>query len=177
MNLPVPFDFFPTFIDPKKFLDNLETRQLGDVWADGELIFSPKHMTDEELAQSFIDDVLGVTIWEIQTGNTLSFDKAELLRYVSEDQHDRIWQMINHDNVVGLIEFNGAQIRIRNNKNILQAAMDYCGAYYNGFMLEDGVIMISANVKDSIQTEEELNAFATALAMELSGHPSNKTVN
>lgn len=177
MNLPVPFDFFPTHIDPKKFLECTESRQISDVMVDDILMFSPKNMDDEELAEAFIDDVLGVTMWEIQTGQTLNFNKIELLRYVSKDQHDRIWSVVSHESVVGLIQFNGDQIRIRNHREILHAAMDFCGTFYSGFSMPGGIVSLNTSLKDLVQCEEDLEALATALAMELQGQESNKTIN
>lgn len=140
-----PFDFNELHRDPKVFLDCVHSRSIADIYEQGDLMFSPKNMTDLEVLESIVSDILAVTMWEIQTGEKLEFNKAELLRFVSADQHPRIVEMLEHDKyLLSLLDAGtGEQLRIDKRFGNLQGAMDFCGVWYSSYVVGEGAILVN----------------------------------
>ena len=152
------FDFHPDHRDPVKFLQCEEARQL----VNGEF-FNINNMSNDELMQAIIDDVLAVTIWEIQTGLTLYFDMSELTRFLTLSQKLRLTSLLKNDEVKKYLEYKGAQIRIKTDPYTLKSAMEYVGVSYNNYALPGPVIQVNREAFKSF----DFNDLAKSIAMDL----------
>jgi hypothetical protein len=154
----INFDFHPDHIDPVKFLQCEEARQL----VNGEF-FNVNNMTNDELMQSIIDDVLAVTIWEIQTGLTLCFDVSELTRFLTLSQKLRIASLLKNDELNKCLEYKDAQIRIKTDPYTLKSAMECAGVSYNNYALLGPVVKVNREEFKRL----DFNDLAKSIAMDL----------
>lgn len=118
-------------------------------------VFSINNMSDEELRQSIVDDVLLITMIEKEEKVTIDFDQQQLFRWIKPTQHGWVYSQMGHPEISGLIERKNGQIRIKDQHEILQAAMDYCGHWWDGFTIpnEPGIVTLNHDV-----FEEKVNA-------------------
>ncbi len=171
------FDFPPEFIDPEVFLRTGEGRSLYHLEVDGEVIMSPVFMTDLEVRESIVDDILAATMWEIQTSNKLDFDFSNLTSFVKLSTKERIHRQLHHPEIIGLISIVDGQLRIKKDSVILQAAMDYCGCWYNGYVIPDESIVINRIAVSNFSSEKALSELVTSIAMDLQAtQPVNKSI-
>lgn len=157
-----PFDFHPSHRNPKIFLGCEFSRDITD----GE-VFSARYMTDEELRQSIVADILAVTIWEKQTEQTLEFGCDEFYRFVDDIYlQRRILDQFTHPEIEGLLDIDEdhKRYRIRDQKEILQAAMGYCGVYYHGYDAPEGLVTIN---RDAIENMGGVETAAMSLLMDI----------
>ncbi len=164
------FDFHPEHRDPVAFLSEQYARDLLHIVDGEDVIMSVIFMPDEHLRPAIVSDILSATIWEIQTDVKLCFNQAELLRFVPQEQHERIVAQMQNDEIVGLIEINDGEIRIKNDHQVLQAAMDYIGNWYTGFTMptEEGIITINRDAfKSAIEGHGTVEAMAASMAQEI----------
>lgn len=161
------FDFDSSYRDVNVLLNDEDIRQVvhNELW-------SVDNMTDQELMESIINDILFITIWEIQTGDTANFDFVEFFKFVTLEHRPRITAMMQRNEIFGLIEekwsAEGCQLRIRNDHAVLQAAMDFCGVYYSGFDMPDDVIIINHDVLDEkISEAGGIDNLAAIIAMDI----------
>jgi hypothetical protein len=107
-------------------------------------VFSINNMTDEEVRQSIIQDLVMLHDYWLEEKATLRwYDLFRFLPY--EYQRNRVLNQLVHPEIYNLFEIlPNDEIRIRNNKVILQAAMDYCGFYLDGYdMPIEGMLHIN----------------------------------
>lgn len=164
------FDFSNIHRDPLKFLNCRDIRQLADVVDGGEVWVGPVYMSDKEVRESIVEDLLCFTMWEIQTGQKLDVSFDELVRFTTDDQKERIKREIDHEDIRYFVICDGNQLRIKNDKTVLQAAMDYCGCWYSGFeMPSEGVGSIDREaLNDLIEQHGSLENLAGSMMMEMS---------
>lgn len=112
-------------------------------------------MSDKEIRESIIHDILMVTMIEKEENVTLDFSQSQLLRWIKPMQHSYVLAQMNNKEIAGLIENKNGQLRIKDKTEILQAAMDYCGNWYNGFKPPESIEgILYINFKD-FQTQIE----------------------
>lgn len=151
------------------------TRELmtdGDVW-------SPSNMTDDELRQAIVQDILAFTMTEIETTEKFNLTERELVKFVIPLQRRRILDMLKHPEIVGLINYSNGHLRIRDDENIRQAAMDFCGVWYDGYTPTDPTGVITINTSAVVQAVEEhggIDNLAAALAMEIECSHERSTI-
>ena len=171
-----PFDFFEDARDPQVFLGERDAWTLADTFVDGELMWSTKNMNEQELIESIIDDVLDVTMWEIQTGKKLDVTVEKLLRFTNEDMKSKIRELIENNPYVGsFVGVFGTQVRIHGQN--ITAAMEACGAYYDYHGMMDDIKEQLANAEETVENKltqaaaleqyGSLENMAKALSMEL----------
>jgi len=150
------FDFSEEFRNFKVMLDNEYAWQV--VNSD---VFSVDNMTDEELRQSIVQDVLTVTMWEKQSEQTADFSLDTLCRFLNDDQRQKVEQAFSHPEISGLFNMSDKkQLRIRTESVILQAAMDYVGVWFTGFEIPVGVTII-----DTREIAERIGTLEAALSL------------
>lgn len=165
------FDFHPDFRSGQVYLDEPAAWQvvIGD-------IYSVDHMDDRELRCAVIDDLLGATIWEIQTGMKLEFTMDRIKHNVgySNERYNRIVREMANDEIAGLIVMvDGCYPRINTLSRVLYEAMEYCGTYYNGKRPSDPNAVLIVPNRESF-THEKM----TSAAMEtMSTHQGTNTLN
>lgn len=158
-------DFIEELHDPVKLLNCEEARQVVH-----NQFFSVEAMDDKELREAIIHDILMVTMFEIQTSKTLHFGFTSFLKFVERRHHNRIIKNMCNMEIDGLITVvknnNGSEIRIKNNKVILQSAMNYCGVYYTDFdMPENTVVFNRVKVNDNIEKFGGIDNFVKSMSM------------
>lgn len=122
-------------LTPEDFLNNDYNWFLIDTaW------MSVRNMSDVSLRESIVDDALTVTMYELENKTSLAWDNKHLQSKLCADAYQRVMGQLSHQEIAGLLVTDGNKIRIRNNREILQAAMDYCGHWYEGYNVPDGVI-------------------------------------
>ena len=96
---------------------------------DGEF-FSVKNMSDAELGESIVNDVLMVTFFE-KEGNLVDFTSEKLIRYLKGHWRAKVLNKIQSQEIAWYFNNTNGQLRIRDERNILQAAMDevWCGLW------------------------------------------------
>lgn len=167
-NVPEVFDFCPEFINFNKML------YVEDAWqiTDGEF-FSTRNMSDKELREAIINDVLIVTIWEKQTNKKAKFGIKTLCRYLDHNQRSRVREQLQHQEISGLFDmFMSECLRIKDNKEILQAAMDYAGVWYTGYAPATGNDVICFDrqvIQEKIEETGGMENFINSIAMNIIG--------
>ena len=108
-----------------------------DAWqiTDGEF-FSVKNMTDEELGEAIINDILIATFFE-KEGNTVNFTPEILIRFLCGSIRAKVLKKLQSKELAGYLDTTNGQLRIKNDRNILQAAQDYAGVVFDGFEFTD----------------------------------------
>lgn len=151
-------------------------------------IFSINNMSDAELRQSIVDDILMVTMMEKEEKTTINFGQHELFRWIKPTQHGWVYSQMGHPEISGLIERKNGQIRIKDVKEVLQAAMDYCGHWWEGFNIpnEPGIITMNHEkvdemIADAGSFDQFINNLAHTLQADMMDNsttvPVSKTVN
>lgn len=133
-------------------------------------IFSVDNMTDKEVRESLIDDLLLITMMEKEEKVTIDFNQHKLFRWLKPLQHGRVYEQMAHPEISGLIERKNGQIRIKDQKEILQAAMDYCGHWWEGYDIpnEPGIFTMNREVVDEqIEAAGGFDNFIDGLAKTL----------
>ena len=147
----------------KNFMGDSVGRQLGD-----QPFCKVADFTDDELCQAIVDDILAVTMFERVTTNKIGmFDKEELVKFAGEENKGRIKLLIHRVDIKHLIVFHeDGNLRIPNEHEILQAAMDYCGCVYDGFKMVEGEQYFSLNMA-KIEEMGGIEAVAEQVAMDI----------
>lgn len=167
-----PFDFVEEHRDPKLFLGCEAAYQV--VHND---VFSVLNMTDEELQQSIVEDILAVTFWEDQTENKVKFGLEELLRFVGPfELRERVTLMLKDPGVACYIKGDHNDLRIKDDRAIRQAAMDKCGMWFSGYDLGENAMIIDREaVQETVNQHGGIENYATSVHMDLmSTHPLQK---
>jgi len=98
-------------------------------------LFSVNNMSDLELRESIIHDILLITMLEKKEKIVIDFDQQKLFRWVKPCQHLRIKQQMNHKEITDLVYQTNKQFRIKKDRKSLQTAMNYCGHWYENFTI------------------------------------------
>ena len=123
-----PFDFLSKYRDPVVFMTDVEWRSLNSrTICGGAVIGSIKVMTDDEFKETIVEDVLSVTMYERQSGNQVSFDMGDLFCLLTRQDFTRASRLFR-ELLNELIIVNDRKPRIQPGK--LEAAMNYCGVFY-----------------------------------------------
>lgn len=105
---------------------------------------SIRHMSDEELRQAIVEDLLNVTYWENQ-GKVMTFTPGHLTRHVPARMHARVHAGFLNPFVQSLLD-NRDDGQVRIHTDHLQDAMDFCGVWHEGFLpLTDSAVIYAAN--------------------------------
>lgn len=111
-------DFHYTHNDPIAFLNCEDAFQITH-----NCVFSIQNMSDRELREAIINDLLCVTMWEKECGKTLHFGFTKLYRFIPKSMHKRVRRQMKHDEICGLIDIkrtdNSSEIRIRDDRAIM----------------------------------------------------------
>lgn len=173
--IPAVFDFMPEFIDFDKFLKEDAAWQLVS-----NEVFSVDHMSDKELREAIVEDVLTATMWEKQTGKRIDFTMNTLCRFLSHEQRVRIKEAMIHPEIYSLFDPNfNDNIRIFDTQVILQAAMDYVGVWFTGYVMPEGALCVDRQaLQEAMDTHGGIDNFIDAIVMDLtSSHIATKTLN
>jgi len=98
-------------------------------------LFSVNNMSDQELRESIIHDILLITMLEKIEKITIPFDQQRLLKWVKKHQHVRVKEQMTCNEIVDLIDRTNKQLRIKGDRKSLQTAMNYCGHWYENFTI------------------------------------------
>ena len=149
----------------------------------------PSNMTDDEVKQSIVQDILSFTMNEIRTGVKFDLTMDELLKFTSNrgNLKGRIKRLFLSDDVQGLLDketlsfwppANVSGIRIRNDKAVLSAAMDLCGVWWDGYIPENRSDILVVNkeaLTEAINEIGGINNLAKSLGMDLQCSIPSKT--
>lgn len=176
-------NFHHTHADSQAFLNCEETFQLthGD-------FFSINNMSDKELREAILNDLILITMWEKQHNQKLHFGFTKMFRFLPRDLHDRVRKQMKHDEICELIQIthlkHGTEIRIKDNHQILQAAMDYSGVWFDGFEMPDDIPIICVDHQKiekmgghEVVVETLTTKIMASIMDEKSNAPSNNTLN
>ena len=132
--------------------------------------FSVRNMDDKELQKAILSDLLGVTFWEKEKNTKVSFTEDDLIRFIYGQQRHRITEMLNHENISNLISVENDQIRIRDQHEILQAAMEFAGVWFGKYEPKDPTGVLKIN-RDVVSEEDKkvggLDNFIQSISMDL----------
>ncbi len=146
-------------------------------------VFSINNMTDREIRESIIEDLLMVTVYEIREKTEVKYTQWSLTRWLPFFRRLPIIRMMDHCEIVNLIERSEGKVRIRNEREIMRTAMEYCGIYYEEWFdkeeIPKDVIGLNKNAIDELITKHgSFDNVIKSLAMELQANSkSNKTIN
>lgn len=106
-------------------------------------VYSVRNMSEKELKQSIIQDIVGVTMFEKEFGYDCYFGLSNLVVRLDGEYCDKIHKLLATDpEITGMVEFVGGKgYRIKNDRETLQKAMDYSGVWYDGFDMPEDVII------------------------------------
>lgn len=168
------FDFYPTFVDFNVMLAEEAAWQVVN-----NDVFNIDNMSDKELRQAIVEDVLCVTIWEKQTGKKADFTFDTLTRYLTEKQKSKVKASLFHDEIFPFFNHFPDNLRVSDNKRTLQAAMDYCGVWFNGYDMPNGIIrMDRESVHEAVEKHGGLDNLIDSMVMSLvSTHDAPTTLN
>lgn len=165
-------DMFEESVDPDKFLK--EEMLFSLVHNE---VFSVDNMSDREVRESILEDLLEVAAWESKNDAKLNFTVETLVRFISnEKQKLRVFNALCHPEITLLLTLPEEQLRIKSNWNIQQAAMDYCGVWHEGHEIP-GVGIIDQKELSKKDKEDLVNKLSGVFLEISSNVPGNKTVH
>jgi len=88
-------------------------------------------MSNEEIRQAIIENILVVSMWEKIFEEKASYTLDELVCYVFPFNHTRVQAQFHSSDVQNLLEKGSKELRIK--PSMLEAAMEYCGVFYHGY--------------------------------------------
>lgn len=123
-----PFDFEARFRDPHVFMLETSWRSLNSrVMTGGTVLSKLTSTSNEELRKVIVEDVLAVTMYELQSGHKVGFDMGALYSLLTRNDFGltmRAYEKLPEN----LIVVEDRKPRI--NSERLKEAMEYCGVYY-----------------------------------------------
>lgn len=138
-------------------------------------VFSIKNMNDHELRQSILQDLLILHEYYLAEGATLKW--WELFRFLPaswESQRYWILDQLVHPDIYCFIELlSDDTIRIRQDRVLMQAAMDYANFWLQGFDMPPDAIVVGQAGLDMI---EELGPENAAISAAMDCLSSTRTV-
>ena len=158
--------------------DEMMQDQYGWSLVDNE-VFSINNMSDREIRESIIEDLLVVTVYEIREKTEVRYTQWSLVRWLPFYKRSSILKMVDHCEIANLIERSEGKIRIRNDRNILRAAMEYCGVYYEEWfdkeeLPKDLIGLNSQVVEELIEANGSFDNMVKSLAMGLEANCSTQ---
>lgn len=146
-----------------QFRTNPYVRELVHLEDDVEAYISIIFMTEEEIRQSILGDILIATMFERQSGKFFAFDMKELLKFVPEQYHQMVMTQFNHLDVQSMITSINGQLRIRDDRAVLAYVMNYSGIIYDGYGVDTtNAIFVSESVK-AMDSSEVANNIINAI--------------
>lgn len=166
------FDFHPDHKNPSVFLQCIDSRAVRHEIIDGEVMWSIDAMDDDELREAIVEDILGISMWEIQTGQKITYHFEEMTRFlIWNHQYERVAEMLKSEAVTRFVEQIEGEYRIKNSQEIRQAAMDYCGVWYSDYRMGEDVVVFDNQhreaMKSTIDQHGGIEQLAVALSMDL----------
>lgn len=157
-------NFHPLCRDPEFFLGDEESWEVKM----GES-FSIVNMSDAELMEAIVQDVLCVTAWEQEMNRKLDFGIEQLLRFVpSQIWREKVVLLLKQGEIKGLFDQNGTQVRIKSDRAVMQTAMDYCGLWMYGYDIPDSALKFNAEgFTEAVEKHGGLNNLVAAMGMDL----------
>lgn len=142
-------------------------------------VFSINNMSDREIRESIIEDLLVVTVYEIREKTEVKYTQWSLVRWLPFYRRNSILRMLDHCEIANLIERSEGKIRIRNDRNILRAAMEYCGVYYSEWfdkeeLPKDLIGLNNQVVKELIEKNGSFDNVVKSFTMDLKANCSTK---
>jgi hypothetical protein len=159
-----------------------ETRELVNT-----SVFCTTNMDDRQLREAIVQDVLAFTMLNVETKQSFNLDGQELMRFMRiQSERLRVARAFKHPEISGLVKVSNplyawvdspesrsnTRIWMSTDRSVLQAAMDYCGVWYDGYMPTDmsGVIVVNTEaLETAVEKHGGIDNLATALAMDLEG--------
>jgi hypothetical protein len=103
-------------------------------------VFSVRHMSDEELRQAIVEDLLYVAQYE-RDGKAMDVTELSLMRFLPAEIHSRTKSGLHDPFVQSLLE-RRSDNQLRIHKDHLQDAMDFAGVWIDGAaILTDDPVM------------------------------------
>ena len=136
------------------FREDPDVRELSHFeFEDGEAM-GITMMTEEEIRQSIIGDILIATMFEVNGIEFYPFTMEDLLKFIPVKLHNLIIPQMEHDQVKHIITTDNGQLRIRKEKEILKHAMNFSGIIYDGYDLDTtNCVSISSEFKTRTPAE------------------------
>lgn len=160
-------NFHPTHNTADKFLGERYTREL---MSDG-LAWCTTNMSDEELRMAIIGDLVSYTMWEKEFNIQLPITFEELTRFVLPEDVERIRQQLEHEEIKHLFVFDNNVYRMKDDRAVLQAAMDFTGIWYETYVPpegSEGIVVTNREVlTEAVEKYGSVDNLAKALAMDL----------
>ncbi|WP_396190409.1 hypothetical protein [Flavobacterium sp.] len=159
--------FHQTLDTSEKILNEMYVRELMD---DG-LAWCTTNMTVDDLRKAIFADLLYFGMWEKERNKKLFITFDELTKFVNKADIERIRQQLDNEEIKYLINVTEGIYNLKDERQIYQAAMDFCGCWFEGFEIPSGlsdVYTINHDVLDAaVTTHGGLENLATSLAMDL----------
>lgn len=130
------FDFIKRYKDSNVFLNDLDGRCLSPSYID---ITNISDISDEDLMIAILDDILSITMYELQFKRKIKFDPDELTRFIPDmSDKERIFNLLLNSDINRYIEVgNNLEIRLIPGRDNYQDAMDYVCVWYGDYDLPD----------------------------------------
>lgn len=163
-------NFHPMF---KDFADLLKSKYSWAVADNDE--FSVKNMTDQEFAESIIEDILAATVFEME-GRAVNFGLKELFRNLDQAETKRGLKLLETQMVAEFLSIENSEVRIKKTSTKLTEAMLFCGVCFEteltnssqilSAMLAEGEAVIMP--VNSIKNTEVMKDVAEQLVIKMS---------
>lgn len=117
-------------------------------------VISVYNMTDQQIKQSIVDDILNVMF----TLERKSIKRSEIYRFIDKDDFlvqyvDMLLDELIDTDLIKIVDLEIVTIE----KHKYQTAMDFCGTWYEGYTVPDGVEVFG--LSDKSKELIELNGF------------------
>ena len=147
-------------------------------------VCSINNMDDRQLRESIVNDILTVTMWEIDNKKKVHYGMTKFLQFIRREKQKRVMDMMKHPEIEFMIHLvrteGGSEIRIKDDRNIRQAAMDYCGHWYEGYTIPEGMDIISLNFEkfeEEVEKYGSVENLAASLAMDVRAAMQGATIH
>lgn len=121
----------------------LATRWVWNLRQDADGVHSTENMTDEELAQAFIEDLLTIHDFNRQ-GRSLSVTLQEMARFLSQDERSRLADVLADPPVFGFFEVGIINGAVTLCEESIEDAMDYAGVWLEGYTPPEDEVVYTA---------------------------------
>jgi hypothetical protein len=132
------------------------SRYCWNVRHDPDQDYSIENMTDDEICEAIVEDLLIVTDWE-RRGKVLSFNADDLKRFLPQRMHARVDRALEDPFVASLlVSLSDGQIRIHPNHR--QDACDFAGVWFEGDVpVTDGDVYVTNvdRVRELLENDED----------------------
>lgn len=150
-----------------QWMDDVYSRMVADIKHGTEYLYSVSFMSDQELREAIVDDVLIYTMAPASEKSDTVFTINSFLKFVSVEHRERVIEQMNHPEVQKFIVCENDIIKFRSDDHdFLQQAMDFAGCWYHGFTPPKGTELLAVNL-DKIVELGGLDNAVKAMSMEL----------